>query len=238
MIQTQATLTSKISLASDVCRFVFSVADSLFSYVPGQYVILTIPHPSGPVKRLYSLAGNSSEKNTFELIIKLVEGGAASGYLTSLAIGDSVEIAGPAGLFKEQPTTFRKIYMATGTGIAPIRSFLLSKDEKSVNSVLYWGMRNTSEAYLMDELIRIRKSALFFDFYYCLSQQSPLVSIPADLLQYFRTGHIDAVWDKRTTPPNPDDEYYLCGSRIVIESLRLHLLSQGISKEKLFFEKY
>lgn len=238
MIQTKATLTSKISLTPDVCQFVFSIPDVLFSYTPGQYVILTIPHPITPVKRLYSLAGNSSEKNIFELIIKLVPGGVASTFLASLPLGGSVDVAGPAGLFKEQPTANKKIYMATGTGIAPIRSFLLSRTSSSINGALYWGMRNSSEVYLMDELLRIKQSALSFDFYYCLSQQDPHVPIPADLLQYFRAGHIDAVWDARTSPSDPTDEYYLCGSRTVIESLRLHLLARGIPKEKIFFEKY
>ena len=63
-------------------------------------------------------------------------------------------------------------------------------------------------------------------------------SIPAELLHYFRSGHIDAVLNSQIPTINPNDEYYLCGSRTVIESILTLLLSKGVQKENLFFEKY
>jgi NAD(P)H-flavin reductase len=128
--------------------------------------------------------------------------------------------------------------MATGTGFAPIRSFLLSSAPGSINGALFWGLKDLSETYLIDELIDLERSNPLFSFSYCLSQQHSFDSIPAHLLHYYRSGHIDAVWQIVMPTLNPTDEYYLCGSRTVIESLRLLLLSKGVSKDKLFFEKY
>jgi len=115
---------------------------------------------------------------------------------------------------------------------------LLSDQLETAGRFLFWGLRDLSELYLFDELLALKRTSPSFSFTYCLSQQSEFEVFPAELLQYFRTGHIDAVWGAQMATIVPDDEYYLCGSRIVIESLRTLLLSKGISKDKLFFEKY
>jgi len=149
-----------------------------------------------------------------------------------------VDIAGPAGLFALKKTPARKIFLVTGTGVAPVRSFLLSDPSQALNSVLYWGLKDLSEIFLFNELLDLKRVSSTFFFQYCLSQQPSFDIIPADLLHYFRAGHIDTVWTAQTASINPLDEYYICGSREVVESLRLLLLSRGVSKNNLFFEKY
>lgn len=238
MIQTTAFLISKKEVSHEVYHLFFYVPGEGLSFSPGQYAILSIPSSPNPVKRLYSFAGSNSNKNVFELLVKLVPGGVASEYIRSLQVGDTTAVSGPAGLFTEQKTSFNKIYMATGTGFAPIRSFLSSHLFNPPAISLYWGLRDVSESCLFDELLSMKKLTPSFSFWYCLSQQASFNSIPADLLQYFRMGHIDAVWSSQKLAINPSDEYYLCGSRTVIESLRLLLLTRGVSKDKLFFEKY
>ncbi len=226
-------------VAPDVCHLFFYVEGEGFEFKPGQYAILHVPSSPAPLKRLYSFAGSSGNKNVFELLVKLVPGGVASEYIKGLGVGDVVDASGPAGLFSERESASRKVYMATGTGYAPIRSFLMSsRDTKTVKGSLFWGLRDYSETYLFDELLTLKKASDSFSFTYCLSQQTSFDTIPADLLQYFRTGHIDSVWASQSFIVEPSDEYYLCGSRAVIESLRTLLLSKGVSKDNLFFEKY
>lgn len=238
MKQAKAFLFSKKTVSHDVYHLYFYVPGEGFEFNPGQYIILTIPSSPSPLRRLYSFAGTNRDKNTFELLIKLVPGGAASEYIRNLKLGDYIDVSGPAGLFSLQKTDNKKIYMATGTGFAPIRSFLMSNASGVGNSMFFWGVRDISEIYLFDELLRLSSSTPSFSFFYCLSQQPSLEIIPANLLHYFRTGHVDVVWNSVMTSVEPDDEYYLCGSRLVIESLRLILLSRGVQKNKLFFEKY
>ena len=165
-------------------------------------------------------------------------GGVASEYIKNIHVGDMISVAGPAGLFLEKKTPFKKMYMATGTGFAPIRSFIHSRSEKNVESVLFWGLKDLSEICLFDELLSVKNTQPSFSFYFCFSRQASFNGIPADLLQYFRMGHIDSVWSKEQPLIDPADEYYLCGSRMVIESLRTLLLSKGVIKDKLIFEKY
>lgn len=238
MKQTKAFLVSKKVVASDVYHLYFYVEGEGFEFKPGQYAILTIPASPAPLKRLYSFAGTNRNKNMFELLIKLVPGGAASEYVRDLDIGDSIDVSGPAGLFSQQNTATRKIFMVTGTGFAPIRSFLTSNPAEALNSILFWGVRDLSEVYLFDELFSLKHASPSFSFFYCLSQQPVLDTIPADLLHYFRAGHIDVVWASQMPIIDLNDEYYLCGSRTIVEALRLLLLLKGVEKNKLFFEKY
>ncbi|MFZ2025908.1 MAG: FAD-dependent oxidoreductase [Microgenomates group bacterium] len=231
----KATLMSKQYVSDDVCSFSFR-ANEGFDFVPGQYVILTIPGTPA-AKRLYSFAGKSNSDNQFELLIKIVEGGVGTQYLKRLRVGDTVDASGPAGLFRQQQTPGRKIYMVTGTGYAPIRSFFLSSTGSLSNHLLFWGMRTLDETYLFDELLSLHKER-GLSFYYCLSRESSFESIPAYLLQHYRTGHIPDVWQSISPDIATNDEYYLCGSRTVVESLRVLLLSRGVPKENLFFEKY
>ena len=238
MKQIKAFLVSKIAVSYDVYHLFFYVEGEGFDFTPGQYAILTIPTSPTPLKRLYSFAGTNSNKNVFELLIKLVPGGAASEYVRSLHIGDMVDVAGPAGLFTQKQTPARKVYMATGTGFAPIRSFLSSWPSSSLNGVFFWGLKDLSEIYMFDELLRLKWTSPSFSFTYCLSQQASFDTIPADLLHYFRLGHIDTVWASQMPSIDLNDEYYLCGSRTVVESLRSSLLSKGALKNNLFFEKY
>jgi len=238
MKQVKAFLTSKKMVAPDVYHLYFYVEGEGFEFNPGQYAILTVPSSPTPLKRLYSFAGSNGNKNIFELLIKLVPEGAASEYVRGLHTGDTVDVSGPAGLFVQQKTSARKIYMATGTGFAPIRSFLNSQPSNNPNGVLFWGLKDLAETYMFDELLSSKLTSSDFSFYYCLSQQPSFDTIPADLLHYFRAGHIDTVWAAQMALIDPADEYYLCGSRTVIESLRLLLLSKGVSKNNLFFEKY
>lgn len=238
MNQSSAFLFSKTEVAPDVFHLFLYIPGEGLHFTPGQYIILTVPASPAPLKRLYSLAGSNTDKNILELLIKLVPDGAASSYIRSLNVGSSLEVSGPAGLFSLQKTPAKKIFMATGTGFAPIRSFLRSCDLQKSGGSLYWGVKNLSETYLFDELLALKEKQSTFSFTYCLSQQPTFDIIPADLLQYYRAGHIDVVWSSQTPLINPEDEYYLCGSRTVIEALRLLLLSRGVSKSKLFFEKY
>ncbi len=239
MKQEKAFLISKKEVAPDVFHLFFYGEGEGIGFVPGQYAILSIPGSPIPLKRLYSFAGLNTDKNSFELLIKLVPGGAASEYVKTLAIGDIVDVSGPAGVFAERQTQSRKIYMVTGTGFAPIRSFLMSTDPSDhTERSLYWGLKDLSEVYLFDELLRLKQTLPLFNFTYCLSQQTTFGIIPAYLLHYFRNGHIDTVWESQNAQIEANDEYYMCGSREVVDSLRLLLLSKGASKDNLIFEKY
>ena len=204
-------------------------------FIPGQYVILKVPSEKGPVSRLYSIASPNTKKNSFELIIEIIPGGLASNYLFSLKENTEVVFQGPAGLFKLKENDRTKIFMVTGTGIAPILSMIKSGYQ------IFWGLKFYKDVYLLDELKSYKLQVINFDFKICLSREQNLDMIPKEDQKYFEIGHVDTCFEKQLTDYElriKDYEFYLCGGRDIVESLKRFLLRKNIQKEDIVFEKF
>ncbi len=207
-------------------------------FIPGQYVILKVPSDKGPVSRLYSIASSATEKKSFKLIIQIIPGGLASNYLSGLIVKDEVIFQGPAGMFGLKENNRPKIFLVTGTGIAPILSIIKSNffpPQAGFNFQLFWGLKNYKDVYLFDELKQ-------FDPKICLSREANFSFIPEPNRKYFDLGHIDSCFEKQfnnlTIEQLNNFDFYLCGGRQIVESLKQFLLDKHISKENIYFEKF
>ena len=234
-----AALTEKQTFAEGVSLFTFYILESKLSFTPGQYIIVNIPTSQGSVKRLYSIASSNTSTDSFTLLIKDIPGGVASTHLNSLTFGQTISFSGPAGMFSYQQSPKPKVFITTGTGFAPIRSILLSlpKNDTSKKTLL-WGMPTAKSVYLFNELLSFEKNLLFFSFQLCLSQEQSLLVIPAQFRHYFRLGRVTPALGLAQDTSANENEYYFCGSREIVESLRLAFLSEKIDPSSLHFEKY
>ncbi len=234
------TLTNKTILPGnvDLLRFTLAPGETL-RFTAGQYVILTVPHEVMPVKRLYSIASSSQDETSFELIIKRVPGGIASRYIETFHEGQNIEFQGPAGLFALKDTSRDKVFLTTGTGIAPIRSFLRSSLPHAQKCYLFWGLPTLNELYLFDELKQLARTNPNLKVTICLSREQSLESVKPEDRGYFSLGHIHECVEPLIlqSPPNTL-EYYICGRREVVESVRQHLYDRHTDKESVVFERY
>lgn len=238
MITFHTNLLDKKTLPGDVDLLRFSTPPG-FSFTAGQYVVLTVPHEVLPVKRLYSIASPSIEPSYFELLIKRVAGGLASNYLQNLVVGQSLEFQGPAGQFSLKETPADKVFLSTGTGLAPVRSMLLSNPAHKQQFHLFWGLPNLGELYLFDELKTLALRDPLFSFSIHLSREQNLDAISKENQHYFSLGRINTGIDRLIlSQPQNSLEYYICGRREMVESTREYLYSQHIDKERVFFERY
>jgi len=251
-------------LTRDVCLFRFQLQEpSELHFVSGQYMILVIPqNKDNLLRRLYSIASSEKQINSFELLIKLVEGGIGSSYLANLKIGDFVDFQGPAGQFGLKENNKNKIFLVTGTGIVPMLSMinkLVNSKSKVLNpkqtlnfndenlkqknmskTFLFWGLATFQDVFYLDELKQIKKENPEFDFKICLSREKDLSMIKYEDQQFFSLGHIN---DKLkmlhvTCYTLHDSEFYLCGRREMVEGLRIELEELGVGKEKIYFERF
>ncbi len=92
----------------------------------GQFVIVNVPKDGLVVKRAYSIASPPHDKGAIELCIQHVEKGIASTFFWKLKEGMAIDLSGPHGKFllKEPMDSYEPIFMATGTGVAPLRSMI------------------------------------------------------------------------------------------------------------------
>lgn len=123
---------SKISiiekLTDDVIKVVLRIPpNSNFNFNSGQYVNII----KGNLTRSYSIANSSDHNNQLEFFIKNYENGLMSAYFFNEAkINDLLRLEGPIGTFFLRDTSLKNIvFLATGTGIAPIKSILEGLDK-------------------------------------------------------------------------------------------------------------
>lgn len=226
----KAILTGKKQLVDRTYLFTFKILEpDGFSFVAGQYLMLKVPKASGFVWRMYSIASPPGLGKTLELIIELIPNGLGSTYVDSLPINQHVEFMGPSGLFVLKNPERRRIFLVTGTGIAPVISMLKSGME---NYELYWGVKFYKEVFMLDELRR-------FEPRICLSREEDLSVIPETDKVFFHKGHVNELFEKTLDGRSVQDmEFYLCGGREIVESLRLFLLGRNVNRENIHFEKF
>src|SRR5271156_907876 len=99
--------------------------DDKFRFTPGQFVSIKQPKLDGKVHtRAYSIASAPRPDATFDLCLNRVEDGFLSNWLCDLEVGARVKFHGPHGLFVLREPRQDAIFIATGTGIAPMRSMI------------------------------------------------------------------------------------------------------------------
>lgn len=126
-------------LNDDVIRIVVRIPpNSNFNFNSGQYVNII----KGDITRSYSIANSSYHKNQLEFFIKNYENGLMSEYFFNEAkINDLLRLEGPIGTFFLRDSSFKNIvFLATGTGIAPIKSILegLEKSHEQYKNKNMW----------------------------------------------------------------------------------------------------
>ncbi len=129
-------------------------------FEPGQYVRIGVEGDSEI--RDYSIySGNN--KPYLEVLLRRVEDGLVSKQLYNLKVGDKVMVGGPYGHFKLLENIHDKplLFIATGTGISPYRSFVESFP--NLNYKLIHGTSYLNEGY--------EKEIYGDNYYHCVSRE-------------------------------------------------------------------
>jgi len=149
-----ARVMAKQPLADDVVKLTCKLAPGcVFNYVPGQYVDLTVKNV---VTRSYSMATAEAADGCIELHVRLVPGGQATPLIfDELQVKNVVAIEGPFGTFYLRDSAAPAVFLASGTGFAPIKALMeqliAGGNRRKVH--LYWGGRRAEDLY-MDQLCR------------------------------------------------------------------------------------
>lgn len=120
-------LISTRQLAPLVRELVFERVDGRpMQFAPGQWVNLVLPLdlPAADCRRAYSIASAPDGSPRFELAVTRVEGGPGSEHLHAMQAGDVLAAIGPHGLFLRPEGEPPSIFVATGTGVTPLRSMM------------------------------------------------------------------------------------------------------------------
>jgi len=203
----------------------------------GQYVQLQIPRyelTKGPEFRAYSIASSSHEHDAVELVITKVPEGAVSTYVHDyLKEGDRLTIIGPYGDFYLRDSDRDILLIATGSGLAPVKSILYQLEyEKCRKKItLFFGDKKRPDLLYYEELTEMAARMSNFTYTPTLSRTNE--EEPWD----GERGRVTSLIEKYIPDEAPID-VYICGVPAMVESCVELLQGKGIPEERIFYDKF
>jgi len=135
-------------LAEDVMALWLKLpSNERLQFLPGQYIDFLLKDGK---RRSFSLANAPEEDALLELHIRHVPGGQFTEHVFgAMKVKDIMRISGPYGSFFLRDSDKPAIFVAGGTGFAPIKSLLAHAFHHEVDRqfVLYWGAKNLAGLY-------------------------------------------------------------------------------------------
>jgi ferredoxin-NADP reductase len=232
----RARLARVVQLTEATKHFEWEIREGgAFSFAAGQFISLTLAQDSQEYTRAYSIASPPRVDGRFDLCLNRVPGGIFSNYLCDLACGAEMEFTGPHGFFTvERPVRHDLIFIATGTGIAPIRGILadlFAREPASPHQVwLLFGVRHPETILYREEFERLAREHPDFHFV-------PTLSRPPAHWQG-ATGYVQEQL-RKTFAGRKDFAAYLCGLKAMVDDVRGILKEEfGLERKRIRYEKY
>lgn len=204
-------------------------------YVPGQYVQVLAPAYKGnpeEVYRAYSIASDPVDKGAVELIVRRAPNGICTTYLFDhLKTGDRVKINGPYGDFRLSETDAPIIFIAGGSGMAPIKCMLHHMVNTGCTrpAIYYFGVNEMRDLYFEDEIKKQETALPGFGFV-------PVVAQPGNGWSG-ETGLVTEALERNLEDAS-EYEAYLCGSPGMIDACIKVLSGLGLPEERIYFDKF
>lgn len=188
-------------------------------FLPGQYVEVIFPGMDQP--RRFSMANPPSAKEQV-LHVRDLPSGAMSAYLRERAKPeDAFTVRGPFGVFYLRSNPRPKLFVAGGTGLAPILSMLSAMEAEAAPPLaIVAGFASDADAYALDALHAL-KETLPLEIVHAADSASPLWT-------GFVGNPVEALKSVATVPLAPGTEAYLCGPPGMVAGAREALSARGL----------
>ncbi|WP_281783320.1 NADH:ubiquinone reductase (Na(+)-transporting) subunit F [Sinimarinibacterium flocculans] len=229
----EATVTALKPLTHDIVQLDLNLVQPDFMrFNAGQYV--EINAPGTDAWRAFSMANAPGEPDRVVLMIKLIPGGAVSGWLRDGArVGDALRLRGPYGQFGIAPGIAPIIMIAGGSGMAPIVSMLnaLAEQKTTRPVTFYFGARAVRDLFLGEEIAELGRRLPDFRYIPALSALEPGDEWDGE------TGLITEVL-QREAGSLRGAEAYLCGPPPMIDAAVEVLKAKGMFSTRIRFDKF
>ncbi len=160
--------------------------------------------------RQYSIV--RQERRRFTFLIKLTDSGRWSQILRNIELDADIRIKWVFGTFRLQDSKNLKVFIATGTGLAPIYNMICSLPIDR-RGTLYFSTGTTADLFYVDELKRIE----WLNLHIHTTREKVLGCT------YWRV-------DVNMIPSTPETEWYLCGSPLMVTEAVGKLTKKGYTR--------
>ncbi len=215
--------------------FLRLAAGSPANFIPGQFISISIPLADETRTRPYTIASSPEDGEPLEICFNRVPGGRGVDYLFERRPGDELVFSGPFGLFTiDQPPDAELIFIAVGTGVAPIRPMirrlLLSGFRRGFH--LLYGAHDEAHLLYRGELERWTREHR--DFHLELTTSSASAE-PAEIYD-----RVCAIVEQRWV--NADTirarHFYICGVGPGVLRIRDLLRASGYERRSVKYEQW
>ena len=210
----RATLTTKRRLTDNIWEVCFEVDEEVGDWAPGQFARI---HVGNDAWRDYSIA--SIERHQVRFLISTRTGGQGSRFVETAEPGTRTTIELPLGQFTAAPSDRRRVFVATGTGLAPFLPMLATSKRRDDDLVIF-GCRTGEDdltSLLPDPMPTVLR---------CISREDVNGALHGRVTDALETLDFD--------PAGTD--FYLCGSAAMVAD-SMALLERRDAKH-LFTEPY
>jgi len=204
-----------------------------FQFLAGQYLEFLLKDGQ---RRAYSIANAPDQEGPLELHIRHLPGGLFTDFVfgaisPALKEKDILRFEGPLGsFFLREDSKKPIIFVAAGTGFAPIKSIIEQMQAKKIKRPieLYWGGRRPSDLYLHDLCIAWEKEISHFKYIPVISDglaEDNWRGRPGFVHQAALADH----------PNMKDFQVYACGAPVMVNAAREDFSSKCHLPEEEFF---
>jgi predicted ferric reductase len=144
--------------------------------------------------------------------------------MRALEQGASARVEGPYGKFSYRHASARRqVWIAGGIGITPFLSMARSLRDPELDVVLFYAVKERSDAVFVDELESIARASPGFTLVVVVEEEVGFVT--ADLVA-------------ATTGGLEGKDFLVCGPPVMINALRAQLAAKGVPPGRIHFELF
>lgn len=200
-------------------------------FLPGQYMEVGVPGMAW--HRAYSLTNLPNWEGQLEFLIRLVPGGAFSGWVSQTAkTGDLLNVRGPLGRFTFNEASPRARWLVGGgCGFAPVLSMLrqMAAFQDLTPVHLIYGVNRAEDIVPAAILNELREGIQQLQITVAV-WQGPL---PVDGVQ----GTVAEVLAARLAQATVKPDLYVCGPPKMLETVRAVAQGAGLTEDHIFMEQ-
>ena len=217
-----AKIQALVPLTPEILKVTFRLPPTRkLEFLEGQYLNVI----RGGIKRSYSIA-SSKQADFIELFIKNYEGGKMSAYwFEDAKLNDLVRLEIPHGTFflRNHKNKKQLVFVATGTGIAPIKAILESPENLNKlrcfdRVIVLWGMRYEKDLFW-------KPNSSLVEFFPVLSREYTPKKYVQDVISDLNLDFPKAV-------------VYACGADEMIKDTKAIVINKGLDPKCFFSDAF
>ena len=206
-----------------------------FSYLPGQFLTLTLPVGDKPIRRSYTMSSSPTQGYYCEITVKREEQGAGSRYLHDvLAEGDTLEVQAPSGKFTFTGHEADSVVLiAGGVGITPMMSITRALTDMGWTGDIHFviACRDPQHLIFADELQRLQQRHSNLHVHVAMSR------IEQDINGY-TAGRLTQERLAEWVPDIAEQRIHLCGAPAMMDSVNQMLAELQVAPDQIHTEDF